>query len=144
MRNFFRSEISHCSKCQREYCAFLLMVSFVNRNFSYKYAFNERLHLSFKGRHGDIKLIDPEQLICYQEVSHHKKAIDALVFHPHHPTWLFSMSCHISYAFLYHFFSIILVLSSYLTRHNTIEMIMYRAFILRTYGCIILIVIRIP
>ena len=97
-----------------------------------------------KGRHGDIKLIDPEQLICYQEVSHHKKAIDALVFHPHHPTWLFSMSYHISYAFLYHFFSIILVLSSHLTRHNAIEMMMYRAFILRTYGCIFLIVIRIP
>jgi len=48
--------------------------------------------LAIAGRHGDIKLIDPEQLICYQEVSHHKKAIDALVFHPLHPTWLFSGS----------------------------------------------------
>eukprot|EP00795_Rhopilema_esculentum_P016021 gene16021-7364_t len=48
--------------------------------------------LAVAGLHGDIKLIDPQQLICYQEVSHHKKAIDALVFHPIHPTWLFSGS----------------------------------------------------
>ena len=85
---------------KRGYCAFSRVVSYVYCNFSREFVFVKRLHLSFKGRHGDIKLIDPEQLICYQEVSHHKKAIDALVFHPHHPTWLFSMSCHISYASL--------------------------------------------
>lgn len=58
-------------------------------NVSWLYLIECCYHL---GRHGDIKLIDPQQLICYQEVSHHKKAIDALVFHPFHPTWLFSMA----------------------------------------------------
>jgi len=48
--------------------------------------------LAAAGVLGDIKLIDPKKLVCFQQVSHHKKPIDALIFHTINPNWLFSGS----------------------------------------------------
>ena len=42
------------------------------------------------GRSGDIKLIDPQNLVCFEHVSYHKKPVDALAFHPIIQHWLFS------------------------------------------------------
>lgn len=46
--------------------------------------------LAVAGRSGDIKLIDPVNLVCFEQVSYHKKPVDALVFHPIIKHWLFS------------------------------------------------------
>ena len=50
--------------------------------------------LAAAGVLGDIKLIETSQLVCYQQLSHHDRPIDALMFHPNNPNWLFSKSDH--------------------------------------------------
>ena len=46
--------------------------------------------LAVAGISGDIKLIDPDNLICFERVSYHRKPVDALMFHPIIQHWLFS------------------------------------------------------
>ena len=48
--------------------------------------------LAVGGVSGDVKLIDPEALVCFEHVSYHRKPIDALHFHPIIQHWLFSKS----------------------------------------------------
>lgn len=48
--------------------------------------------LAVAGVNGDIKLIDPEKLVCFEKVSYHRKPVDALQFHPIIQQWLFSGS----------------------------------------------------
>ncbi|XP_066935301.1 leucine-rich repeat and WD repeat-containing protein 1-like [Clytia hemisphaerica] len=48
--------------------------------------------LAVAGISGDIKLIDPDNLICFERVSYHRKPVDALMFHPIIQHWLFSGS----------------------------------------------------
>lgn len=38
----------------------------------------------------DIKIIEPNQLVCFEEIQGHKGLLECLVFHPLHPTWLLS------------------------------------------------------
>ena len=42
------------------------------------------------GYQNDIKIIEPNQLVCFEEIQGHKGVLECLVFHPHHPTWLLS------------------------------------------------------
>ena len=42
------------------------------------------------GLQNDIKIIEPNQLVCFEEIQGHKGVLECLVFHPHHPTWLLS------------------------------------------------------
>ena len=37
-----------------------------------------------------IKIIEPNQLVCFEEIEGHKGVLECLVFHPHHPSWLLS------------------------------------------------------
>lgn len=46
--------------------------------------------LAAAGVKGDIKLIDTFNLVCFKCVSHHKKPVDALLFHPVEQNWMFS------------------------------------------------------
>lgn len=46
--------------------------------------------LAVAGVTGDIKLIEPHQLVCFEHVSYHKKPVDSLQFHPIVQHWLFS------------------------------------------------------
>ena len=46
--------------------------------------------LAAAGILGDIILINTEKLVCYRRIMHHKKPVDALIFHPLRPHWLFS------------------------------------------------------
>ncbi|XP_057295713.1 leucine-rich repeat and WD repeat-containing protein 1-like isoform X2 [Hydractinia symbiolongicarpus] len=48
--------------------------------------------LAAAGVKGDIKLIDTFNLVCFKSVSHHKKPVDALLFHPVEQNWMFSGS----------------------------------------------------
>ncbi|XP_047141861.2 leucine-rich repeat and WD repeat-containing protein 1 isoform X1 [Hydra vulgaris] len=48
--------------------------------------------LAAAGVLGDIILINTEKLVCYRRIMHHKKPVDALIFHPMKPHWLFSGS----------------------------------------------------
>lgn len=49
--------------------------------------------LAVAGVTGDIKLIEPDQLTCFEHVSFHKKPVDSLLFHPIVQHWLFSKYC---------------------------------------------------
>ena len=42
------------------------------------------------GSQCDIKIIEPNQLVCFEEIQGHKGVLECLLFHPHHPTWLLS------------------------------------------------------
>lgn len=42
------------------------------------------------GFQNDIKIIEPNQLVCFEEIQGHKGVLECLMFHPHHPTWLLS------------------------------------------------------
>ena len=42
------------------------------------------------GCQNDIKIIEPTQLVCFEEIKGHKGVLESLMFHPHHPTWLLS------------------------------------------------------
>ncbi|KAJ7387916.1 Leucine-rich repeats and WD repeat domain-containing protein 1 [Desmophyllum pertusum] len=42
------------------------------------------------GYQNDIKIIEPNQLVCFEEIQGHKGVLECLIFHPHHPTWLLS------------------------------------------------------
>lgn len=42
------------------------------------------------GSQCDIKIIEPNQLVCFEEIRGHKGVLECLVFHPHHPSWLLS------------------------------------------------------
>lgn len=42
------------------------------------------------GAQFDIKIIEPNQLVCFEEIQGHKGVLECLLFHPHHPTWLLS------------------------------------------------------
>ncbi|XP_033116275.1 leucine-rich repeat and WD repeat-containing protein 1-like [Anneissia japonica] len=48
--------------------------------------------LAIGGARGDVKLLHPEQLICYAQLRNARKtcSINTLVFHSEKPTWLFS------------------------------------------------------
>ena len=46
--------------------------------------------LAAAGVLGNIKIIDPVQLVCYDCISYHKKPVDALLFHPTRSHWMFS------------------------------------------------------
>lgn len=46
--------------------------------------------LAVAGVSGDIKLIEPNRLVCFERVSYHKKPVDTLQFHPIVQHWLFS------------------------------------------------------
>ncbi|XP_071945443.1 leucine-rich repeat and WD repeat-containing protein 1-like [Antedon mediterranea] len=48
--------------------------------------------LAIGGARGDVKLLHPEQLICYAQLRNSRKtcSINTLVFHRDKPTWLFS------------------------------------------------------
>lgn len=43
------------------------------------------------GLQKDIKIIEPTQLVCFEEVKGHKGVLELLLFHPLQPTWLMSM-----------------------------------------------------
>ena len=38
----------------------------------------------------DIKIIEPTQLVCFEEIKGHKGVLELLLFHPLQPTWLMS------------------------------------------------------
>lgn len=42
------------------------------------------------GSQCDIKIIEPNQLVCFEEIQGHKGLLENLLFHPLHPTWLLS------------------------------------------------------
>ena len=49
-----------------------------------------RTALAVGGRQCDIRIIQPEDLVCYDSVEAHEGSIESLHFHPTEPTWLFS------------------------------------------------------
>ena len=49
-----------------------------------------RTALAVGGKQCDIRIIQPEDLVCYDSVEAHDGAIESLHFHPTEPTWLFS------------------------------------------------------
>ena len=49
-----------------------------------------RTALAVGGKQCDIRIIQPEDLVCYDSVEAHEGAIESLHFHPTEPTWLFS------------------------------------------------------
>ena len=69
------------------YCMCWTILSFCDDD---KDDVKHRAMLAAAGVLGDIKLIDPTNLICFQQVSHHKQPVDALCFHPVHANWLLS------------------------------------------------------
>ena len=46
--------------------------------------------LAAGGTQKDIKIIEPTQLVCFEEIRGHRQPLDSLMFHPGHPTWLLS------------------------------------------------------
>ena len=46
--------------------------------------------LAAGGMRRDIKIIEPSQLVCLEEIRGHKGVLESLLFHPQHPTWLLS------------------------------------------------------
>lgn len=46
--------------------------------------------LAAAGRLKEIRLLHPEQLVCYAEMKGHREEIACMVFHPTKPTILFS------------------------------------------------------
>ncbi|CAB3981048.1 Leucine-rich repeat and WD repeat-containing 1 [Paramuricea clavata] len=49
-----------------------------------------RTALAVGGKQCDIRIIQPEDLVCYDSVEAHEGSIESLHFHPTEPTWLFS------------------------------------------------------
>lgn len=49
------------------------------------------------GFQNDIKIIEPNQLVCFEEIQGHKGVLECLMFHPHHPTWLLSAAVDIAF-----------------------------------------------
>ncbi|RWS15016.1 leucine-rich repeat and WD repeat-containing protein 1-like isoform X1 [Dinothrombium tinctorium] len=53
---------------------------------------SEDVILAVGGRERHIVLLHPDELICYCKFVAHDKDVNALLFHPKNPTWLFSAS----------------------------------------------------
>jgi hypothetical protein len=49
-----------------------------------------RTALAVGGKQCAIRIIQPEDLVCYDSVEAHEGAIESVHFHPTEPTWLFS------------------------------------------------------
>lgn len=49
-----------------------------------------RSMLAAAGVYGNIRIIDPMELVCYDSISYNKKPVDSLLFHPLKYHWLFS------------------------------------------------------
>lgn len=49
-----------------------------------------RTALAVGGKQCDIRIIQPENLVCYDSIEAHEGPIESLHFHPTRPTWLFS------------------------------------------------------
>ena len=62
-----------------------------------------RTALAVGGKLCEIKIMQPEDLVCYDSIEAHDGAIQSLHFHPTEPTWLFSEFA--SYQFILFFFS---------------------------------------
>ena len=52
-----------------------------------------RTALAVGGKQCDIRIIQPENLVCYDSIEAHEGPIESLHFHPTRPTWLFSECC---------------------------------------------------
>ena len=53
--------------------------------------------LAAAGKMKEIRLLHPEQLVCYAEMKGHKEEIACMVFHPNKPTILFSGDSKVKY-----------------------------------------------